>query len=105
MTNPALMPRGTDFISAAFAAMTINNACNVAYWREAMHECDVSHHHHEAREALRHIADLFGYLLVEKIPEVSAEDRGRAAAANARVMNAELPPEQLEVLKLKGMVS
>ena len=105
MNEEYLMPRGTDFISAALAARTIKNACHVAYWREAVHKCDVSHHHDEAREALHKLADLFGFRLVEKLPEMTPEEHLKATAARVREMNAELPPEQLEVLKLKGMVS
>lgn len=34
----------------------------------------------------------------------ATQQRGEAAAHRARQMNAELPPEQYEMLKLKGMI-
>ena len=97
---------GPNLISIRFSATKLAESAHVAFWMESTARYNFDFHRSATILALRELADLCGFDLVEK-PADTIEDadlRGDMAAARAREMNAELPEAQRAVLATKGMI-
>jgi hypothetical protein len=96
---------GPNLIMIQSRANQLADSACVSFWMERVKDGGFGWHRNETIAHFRVLADLCGFDLVERTPVKEAElERGDMAQARAREMNAELPEDQRDMLKLKGMI-
>lgn len=89
----------TELCAARFHAAAAAEHLFAAYWSAGRNDDTARYLLTHAHERFAKLAEVLGYSVTR-----APVDRGDAAAHRARQMNAELPADQAEVLKLKGMI-
>lgn len=85
-----------DLYAARYHAASAAEHLFAAYWAVDRDDDTARYLLAEAHRQFAQMADILGYTVTQTADE--------AAAYRARQMNAELPADQAEVLKLKGMI-